>query len=84
MTITLRSEQLQEAGQQWTEERGGADIKGRAGRKRGRGRQLLWFRQTMAKYYKIFYQQYSQLNQGLIHIVVTKSQQRLVLVVTEF
>lgn len=52
--------------------------------KRGQGRQLLWFRQTMAKYYKIFCQQYSQLNQGLIHIVITKSQRRLVLVVTEF
>jgi len=33
MTITLRSEQLREASQQWTEERGGAYIKGRGGRK---------------------------------------------------
>lgn len=33
MTITLRTEPLQEAGQQWTEERGGADIKGWSGQK---------------------------------------------------
>ncbi len=35
MTITLRTEQLQEAGQQWTEERGGADIKGQSGQNGG-------------------------------------------------
>lgn len=63
----------------------GRGIHKRAGRtKRGGVGSCSGFAKTMAKYYKIFYQQYSQLNQGLIQLVVTKSQRHLVLVVTEF